>query len=97
MTSTITAPAGTELTTDQTGHHALAGFLSTASAETEIGRRVRRLLAELADIESDRQMAGRYDEPGTWLRELDEEERDVWEHIVEALTPVSSANVKEER
>ncbi|GAA4672430.1 hypothetical protein [Amycolatopsis dongchuanensis] len=96
MTSTITTPAGGGFGARRTGREALAGFLSTASAETEIGRRVRGLLGELAEIEQDRELAGRYLEPGTWLRELAEEERDVWDHIVEALTAVSSANTKKE-
>ncbi|MFD4196739.1 hypothetical protein [Amycolatopsis thermoflava] len=94
MTSTITTPAGGGFGARRTGREALAGFLSTASAETEIGRRVRGLLGELVEIEQDRELAGRYLEPGTWLRELGEEERDVWDHIVEALT--ASANTKKE-
>lgn len=98
MTSTITAPAGAgKRSARQTGREALAGFLSTATAETAIGRRVRGLLGELEDIACDRELAGRYVETGTWLHELADEERDVWEHIVEALTPVSSANTKEEQ
>lgn len=95
MTSTITAPASTGKTSvRRAGREALAGFLSTASAETATGRRVRGLLGELADIERDREMAGRFPHPGTWFSDLDREERDVWEHIVEAL---SSANTKEEQ
>jgi hypothetical protein len=99
MTSTITsswAGAG-KFSARQACRRALTGFLSTATAETEIGRRVRGLLGELADIDSDRELASRYVEPGTWLQELACEERDVWDHIAEALTPVSSANTKEEQ
>lgn len=92
MTSTITAPVPGG---HQSGKEALAGFLSTTSAHTEIGRRVRGLLNELGEIERDRELAGRYLEPGTWLGELADEERDVWDHIVEALTTVSSANTQE--
>ncbi|PXY16564.1 hypothetical protein [Prauserella muralis] len=99
MTNTVTAApaaAGRKTSARQTGREVLAGFLSTATADTEMGLRVRALCDELEDIARDRELASRYVEPGTWLRELADEERDVWEHIVEALTPVSSANTKEE-
>jgi len=97
MTSTITTSGGAGKLARRSGREALAGFLSTASADSEVGRRVRGLLGELAEIERDRELASRYVEPGTWLRELADEERGVWEHIVEALTAVSSANSKEEK
>ena len=103
MTTTISAPSTTPSTSTATstmstraarrGRVALARFLTTATAETAVGQRVRGLLGELTEIASDRQLAGRYCEPGSWLEELADEERGVWEHIVEALTPVSSANI----
>lgn len=60
--------------------------LSTATADTDRGHRVRGLLAELDDINTDREMAARYIERGQWLAELRTEERDVWEHLGEALS-----------
>jgi hypothetical protein len=72
----------------------LAAWLTTATADTPNGQRVRGLLDELGEIALDREMARRFDEPGEWPAELDREERDVWDHIFEAL---SSANTKEEQ
>lgn len=60
--------------------------LSTATADTARGQRVRGLLDELRDIDVDREMAGRFVERGGWVSELRREERDVWEHLYEALT-----------
>lgn len=91
MTSTITTPG---YAARRAGREALTGFLTTATAETEVGRRVRALLGELVDIERDREMAARMVEPGTWLTELVCEERDVWDHIVDDL---SSTNTREEQ
>lgn len=94
MTNTITAPIGEGFGAHRAGREALAGFLTTATAETAVGQRVRGLLGELTDIERDRAMASRMVEPGTWLAELAREEHDVWDHIFEAL---SSTNTKEEQ
>ena len=66
--------------------------LTTATADSETGQRVRALLGELREIEADRQMADRFPDPGSWPAELDCETRDVWDHIAEALAPVSSTN-----
>lgn len=60
--------------------------LSTATADTDRGVRVRGLLTELDDINADREMAARYIERGQWLAELRTEERDVWEHLHSALS-----------
>jgi hypothetical protein len=48
--------------------------------------RVTALLAELDAITTDRAMATRFPNPGAWLTELATEERDVWDHLHEALT-----------
>jgi hypothetical protein len=103
VTSTITNPATTPAAPAAassgrvSARQAAAAYLTTATADTETGRRVRSLLGELCEIEADRQMAGRFVDPGSWLTDLACEERDVWDHIAEALTPVSSANMKEEQ
>lgn len=96
MTSTIT-PAAVARTGKASARQVALSFLTTATADTATGWRVRCLLGELREIEADRQMADRFVQPGTWLVDLDREERDVWDHIAEALTPVSSANTKEEQ
>lgn len=64
----------------------VAAALSTATADTARGHRVRGLLAELDAIEADREMAARFVERGTWLAELRTEERDVWDHLADALS-----------
>lgn len=105
MTSTITpatspaaVPAAGAVGAGKTSARQVAlAYLTTATADTATGQRVRGLLGELREVEADRQMAGRFVQPGTWLADLDREERDVWDHIVEALTPMSSANTKEEQ
>lgn len=105
MTSTITpatppapaSPAGTVSAGKTSARQTALAYLSTATADTPKGCRVRDLVSELREIEEDRQMADRFVDPGTWPAELDREERDVWDHIAEALTPVSSANTKEEQ
>ena len=65
-----------------------AATLTTATAETATARRVRTLLHELADVELDREMANRFnpETTGAWLTELAVEERDIWDHLAEALT-----------
>ncbi|MFC0431035.1 hypothetical protein [Kutzneria buriramensis] len=90
MTSTIKGIVRTGKTSER---QLFAAYLTTATAETETGRRVRGLLSELDEIAQDRQMAGRFVDSGTWLTDLVREERDVWDHIVEAL---SSGNGKKE-
>lgn len=61
-------------------------FASTAG-DTPLARRVRGLLDELDDITADRALCARFVEPGQWLSELRTEERDVYEHLAEALSP----------
>jgi hypothetical protein len=93
-----TKPATSTIATGTTSTRQVAlAYLTTATAETAVGVRVRSLLGELREVAADRQMAGLFVEPGSWRDELDREERDVWDHIAEALTPVSSANIKEEQ
>ncbi|KAA2248686.1 hypothetical protein F0L68_39750 [Solihabitans fulvus] len=91
MTTTITV--GGTGAGKTSARRAFAAYLTTATADTEIGRRVRGLLTELDEIAEDRAMACRYLDPGTWLDDLVREERDVWDHIVEAL---SSKNTMKE-
>jgi hypothetical protein len=67
----------------------LIAQVSTATADTWVGLRVRGLIGELTAIAEDVEMAGNFAAGTTqdWLAELAVEERDVWEHLFEALTP----------
>lgn len=93
MTSTITGNGSHSGKTNI--RRVFAAYLTTA-ATTEVGRRVRGLLGELDEIAQDREMAGRFVDPGTWLTDLVCEERDVWDHLVEALSSVNG-KLKEEK
>lgn len=85
MNLTISAVSSGFGKTSQLGH-AAATFASTAG-DTPLARRVRGLLADLDDITRDREMCARFVEPGMWLDDLRREERDVYEHLAEALSP----------
>lgn len=71
----------------KTSQLALAAWATaTAEHDSPRSRRVRGLLDELSDIATDRELAHRFTEPGTWLSELRTEERDVWDHLADALS-----------
>lgn len=80
-----TAPTVTAVCSDNR-RPIVRAALTTATANTVRGHRIRGLLAELDDINADREMAARFVERGHWLRELRTEERDVWEHLHDALS-----------
>lgn len=58
-------------------------LVTTATADTALGKRVRALLAELDDIRVDRAMAARMNRhtTGRWLGELATEERRTWREL----------------
>lgn len=63
-----------------------AWIVADAYGDTPLARRVRGLLAELDDIAVDRALCARFIEPGMWLSDLRVEERDVCEHLADALS-----------
>lgn len=85
MNLAIPAVSSTFGSTSRLGR-AAASFAHTAG-DTDLACQVRGLLAELDDITRDREMCSRYVDPGLWLDELRAEERDVYEHLAEALSP----------
>jgi hypothetical protein len=90
MTATLVANGDFE--PGGTGSGKTAAFLlvarTFATTDTDRGRRIRGLLNELADIAADYRMADRFF-PTTvleWLIALRVEERDVLDHLYEAVT-----------
>jgi len=88
MTSPVAADSAT-------AHSLLA--VQVASTGVADSRRIRGLVAELWEIRRDRELAGRYIEPGTWLRELAVEEHEICRRIDAEMAAVSSANIEEEQ
>jgi hypothetical protein len=84
VTTTITASRACRNGT--TALSAIADHLSTATAQTARGRRARQLLDEPASIHLDRETSGQNSTTKTWLAELADEERNVWDRLVDELT-----------
>lgn len=77
-------PAGSG--SGKTTRRALLAQITMLTADTPRGQHIRTLLDELDDIDTDREFARRFVEPGAWLSELRAEERDTWDRLADELS-----------